>query len=501
MPDNEQSMEVIMEHFILVFLIILCAALSLESRTRKPAVSGRWYSSDPVELKSDIKKYLDGVKYTTEQSRIVPLGLIVPHAGYMFSGPVAAYCYKLLEGKQYDTVILLGSSHHYAHGIISIYAGDFLETPLGRIPVDQHFIKELLSAHEGITFDESIHAVEHSNEAQLPFLQYILDDFQVVSLLTSTNNIRLLEAAAHAISTAIDKYDKKVLLINSTDMSHFHSYDSAKQIDRRTIELILAEKWVELHESISYRECELCGYHAFEIFQRVMQKLGSDSPQLLNYANSGDAHPEYGLDEVVGYGAFVFPQKLPVLENPGDDSRFLDADDKKWLLSLARSAIKSNLSGETIIPPQPEKEILKEERAVFVTLHKNEQLRGCIGHMIAHDQLYKAVWDMALSAAFNDPRFAPVRSKELDDIHIEISILTPMQKIDSYEEIVMGRDGVMVQSGSQTGVFLPQVAKETGWDIDTFLRYLCTSKAMLPPDAYKDPQTELYVFQVEEFSD
>ncbi len=486
---------------LIAIIIFFGIILPLDCRTRKPAVSGRWYSSNPVQLRKDIEGYLQAVNLTEEQKKIEPLGIMVPHAGYMFSAPVAAWSYKLIEGKNYDTVIIIGSSHHYSKGIVSVYDGDSLETPLGLIPVDKEMAAQVIAGNKKIYCDEPVHLSEHSNEAQLPFLQYMLDDFKVVSILTSTNNNELLRETSDIIYQAIKTSGKKILLINSTDMSHYHNYETANSIDQETIKLILDEKWSTLQDKISSRECELCGYLAFEIFQSVLEKLGCGKPQLLHHANSGDAHPEYGLDEVVGYGAIVFPGAEKEVIMPKPEESWLSLADKQWLLALARQSITDSLECRRSGIPVPENRLMYEKRAVFVTLHKKNQLRGCIGHMVARDALYEAIWDMASSAAFNDPRFNQVSKKELNDITIEISILTPMQRIYSIDEIVMGRDGVMVKQGYRSGVFLPQVATETGWDKETFLRQLCSSKAMLASDAYLDPQTEIYIFQVEEFSE
>jgi MEMO1 family protein len=491
-----------MEHvFFLIVLIVFFLLLPLECRTRRPAVSGKWYPSDPVQLREDIQDYLNKVELSETQNKMQPLGLIVPHAGYMFSAPVAAWSYKLLTGKKYDTIILLGSSHHYSAGIVSVYDGDKLHTPLGDIPVDVELARKIIAGHPRLDCDDNIHEVEHSNEAQLPFLQYLLDDFEVISILTSTNDKKLLMDTADIIYQVTIESKKKILFINSTDMSHFHSYEQAKEIDQETIDLIVTEDWQNLAKKINRRDCELCGYFAFEIFIKLMQKFESDKPQLLNYANSGDAHPEYGLDSVVGYGAIVFPAKQKKIKVTSSEDDKLTEADRKWLLNLARKSITAGIINSKEAIPKPINPQLLLERAVFVTLHKAGNLRGCIGHMTARDQLYKAVWSMAQSAAFADPRFSGIVQSEMSDINIEISILTPMQKVTTIDEIVMGRDGVIVQQGYHSGVFLPQVAQETGWDKETFLRQLCSSKAMLPPDAYLDPQTEIYIFQVEEFSE
>ena len=175
-------------------------------------------------------------------------------------------------------------------------------------------------------------------------------------------------------------------------------------------------------------------------------------------------------------------------------------EEKKILLQLARTSIENKLGKDNNFEI-PDNEFLQMERAVFVTLHKNGQLRGCIGHMQARMPLYKAVAEMAVSAAFEDPRFPQVIAEEMGNIEIEISVLSPMKRIYDHTKIRMGIDGVWIQKGFYSGVYLPQVALETGWDRETFLRSLCSSKAGLPADAYKDPNTEIYIYQVEKISE
>ncbi len=180
----------------------------------------------------------------------------------------------------------------------------------------------------------------------------------------------------------------------------------------------------------------------------------------------------------------------------------MNEQQRDYLLKLARTSIETYLkTGKKLQPEKPSDNDLIAERAVFVTLNKRDNLRGCIGMMIAREPLYLAVSEMAASAAFNDPRFPAVTANELDQITIEISVLSPMQRIDDWQDIRMGIDGVWVRKGFSSGVYLPQVATETGWDTETFLMSLCAHKAGLPANAYKDPNTELFIFQVEKFSE
>ncbi len=179
----------------------------------------------------------------------------------------------------------------------------------------------------------------------------------------------------------------------------------------------------------------------------------------------------------------------------------MNSDIKKDLLKLARSTIENYLRTGSKSNADFSGDIFNEQRAVFVTLTKNDQLRGCIGQLEARTTLKSAVIDMAVSAAFHDTRFSPVTISELADISIEISVLTPMKKIKDYKDVRLGIDGVVVQNGYRGGVFLPQVATETNWDLDTFLKVLCQQKAGLHADAYKEDSTDIFVFQVEKFSE
>jgi len=178
-------------------------------------------------------------------------------------------------------------------------------------------------------------------------------------------------------------------------------------------------------------------------------------------------------------------------------------EEHKYLLNLARESIQYYLKTKRELQiEQPDNPLFLDERAVFVTLNLNGNLRGCIGHMQARLPLYQAVIEMAVGAAFEDPRFPPVQDeKELEEINIEISILSPMELIYDYKKIKLGIDGVWIKKGYRSGVFLPQVATETGWDLDTLLGNLCSHKAGLSYDAYKNHNIEIYIFQVEKFEE
>lgn len=483
---------------IRILLIILLVGTSLFAQTRQPAVAGSWYPADAEQLKQMLAGLFDDISH--DQPISPPLGLISPHAGFIYSGNVAAQGFSLLADKQLDTIILLGSSHHYLDDVVSIYNGDSAATPLGRIPIDKEISQTLIAADTRFVFWPKIHQPEHSLEAQLPFLQFLLEDFKVVLILTSTNDFKLLDKLASVLTDIARQTTKQLLFINSTDMSHFHDYQSACRMDQKTISLIIGQDYDQLHKNMISRASELCGYHALYPFLQIMQNLKTENPVLLKYANSGDAVGDTQSTRVVGYCSIVFPPKN--LEKKREESNMKN-EDKKYLLNLARESIQYYLrNGVKLKTQPPENAELKEERAVFVTLNKNDNLRGCIGHMEARMPLYEAVIEMAVEAAFEDPRFASVSStEELNQIKIEISVLSPMKRIYDYKKIRLGIDGVWLRKSFRSGVFLPQVADETGWDLDTFLGNLCAGKAGLPYDAYKDADTEIYIYQVQKFQE
>jgi len=469
----------------------------MSDKIRKPVVAGMWYPDEKTELTATLQELFDSIIFYDGEENIEPLGLVVPHAGYVYSGKVAAYGYSLLKNMHYDTIILLGTSHHFLENIVSIYDGDFYSTPLGTIEIDNDIAKTIIDSHKRFTFHEHVHAKEHSLESQLPFLQYQLSDFKIVPILTSTHDLLLLNELAETLAEIIKNSAKKILMICSTDMSHFHDYQFAKKMDSRTIELILNNDQDNLRKTILSGDCELCGYYAFNPFIKALKIAhGIDDGKLLKYANSGDATGDFTSQSVVGYCSIVY-------EKLGTSSKeFLTEIEKKYLLSLARTSIKHFQKNRKYYSPEtPASDALQNKLAVFVTLNKDSLLRGCIGQMIATDPLYLAVNNMAVSAAFNDYRFREVSFTEIEDIDIEISVLTPLKRIYDYKQIKMGVDGVWIKKSGKNGVFLPQVAIETGWDRDTFLRNLCEHKATLPPEAYKEKTTEIYIFQVCKFSE
>lgn len=456
---------------------------------RRPAVAGAFYPGNRFLLQRQVDGFLAEAKKIDLEGELI--ALIAPHAGYIYSGPVAAYSYKQLEGKNFDTVILIGPSHHIGFGGASVYNQGPYQTPLGLIEIDSDLANKIIAQDKSIRYIPQAHIREYSLEVQLPFLQRTLKDFKIVPILI--NNLNDCQILADAVFKSIK--GKNVLLIASTDMSHDYPYDVACQMDKRTLEAIEQLDIPKLQRLLANREGKLCGAAAVIVTLQTAKKLGTNKSAILKYANSGDVTGNKA-GRIVGYGAVAISKKGEK-EMKGVYSK----EEREELLKIARDSIKSFLT--TRKPPRIETENpkLKQKRGVFVTLRRGETLRGCIGFIEPIFSLYHAISECAISAATKDIRFPPVTEGELPRITIELSVLSPTKRVASVDEIKMGTHGVMVKKGLHHGVFLPQVAEETGWSKEEFLSQLCSGKAGLAPDAWKDRNTEIYIFTVEKFEE
>lgn len=498
--------------FFIFFLFFMITPLEC----RLPAVAGQFYPADKEELISNIKFYFENIK-TLPHSKGEILGIISPHAGYIFSGQVAGYSYKFLS--QYDiknpVIILLGQSHYYYLKKASVYSNGNFKMPLGEIKIQKDFI-ELLIKHKDY-FEPSVqpHIPEHSLEVQLPFLQYIFKEFSIVPILVSKFDYDFSLKISQLLAETIKNYKgRKVLIVCSTDLSHYPSYEDAKKIDNQAIELIRQYDPKKYFEELPKLEkikipnlhCVFCADTAVGITLATTKLLGGNYIEILNYSNSGDV--KFGdKSRVVGYLAAAFiketkdakKEKETMKEETQAEFK-ISLESQKILLSLARQAIKEYISSGKIIEYKTDNKELITPQAVFVTLTKKGQLRGCIGTTFPQYPLYQAVINMAIAAATEDPRFPQVTLEELDDIKIEISVLSPLKRVFSHKEIKEKVHGVVVRSGGKSGLFLPQVWEQLPKK-EQFLSELCWGKAGLPPNAWQDPKTELYVFTVFAFEE
>lgn len=271
-------------------------------KIRKSVIAGSWYPGDPSILKDDIATYFQNVPDRELDGDVV--GLIVPHAGYVYSGQVAAHAYKLLLGRKYDVVILIGPSHRVAFGGVSIYSQGAYETPLGMVPVDENLAEQMKQLSKSIIDFPAAHAQEHSLEIQLPFLQVTLGTFSFVPLVMGDQNAATCQALASVICQAAK--DRHVLIVASSDLSHFHDYKNAKALDRIVLRHIQENDVEGLLESLAHDKTEACGGGPIAVAMLAAQKLGAHHSLLLKYANSGDVTGD--KSSVVGYTSAVYYQ-------------------------------------------------------------------------------------------------------------------------------------------------------------------------------------------------
>jgi AmmeMemoRadiSam system protein B/AmmeMemoRadiSam system protein A len=498
--------------FIILLSLITCAAIAAgvgrwveegwtamaKQNIRESVIAGSWYPGDPATLTKDIKGYLARVPEKKIDGELV--ALISPHAGYIYSGQVAAYSYELLEGRHYDIVVIVAPSHHARFHGASIYPRGGFRTPLGIVPIDETICDELLDKSPITNSLPEAHAQEHSLEIQLPFLQVVLKDFKLVPIVMGEQDLATCEELGRVIAAVIK--GKNALVVASTDLSHFHPYDQAKALDKVVLDRVAAFDAQGLSRDLDQGRCEACGGGPVVAVMVAARALGADKGEVLHYANSGDVTGD--RSSVVGYMAAALykskgakTQKEPKKNKVGVDLG-LNAEEKKTLHDIAHTVIWNKVAGKPVPEFHVESERLKELRGAFVTITKKGTLRGCIGHIRGLIPLYKTIEEMAAAAAFDDPRFPPITKNELKDLEIEISVLTPFRQITDVKEIEVGKHGIYIEKGYYSGLLLPQVATEYRWDRDTFLEHTCR-KAGLPPDAWKEKDTRIYIFSADIF--
>lgn len=482
--------------------VVLCGPLASGQETAKvrpPACAGDWYPSDRVELSRQVDDWLGQARPPQVAGK--PVALLCPHAGYRYSGSVAATAYACLRGQTYKRVIVMAFSHRDAgrqRGIdvpkdVTAYA-----TPLGEVPIDRKVCDRLLT-NLLFTSNPAIGAREHSLELQLPFLQRTLKDFSLVPLLIGQMTPADYTKAAEALLPFIDG---ETLLVASSDFTHFgpnFDYQPFKEdVENKLRDLaeqaaapLLRCDFDGFVNHMTRTHDTICGGHGpIPLLLRTLSMGAGAEAVRTGFDTSG--HITGDWTNSVTYQAFVFTRR------PGT----LNAAERTELLRIARQTVAATAKGEA--PPKVDADqlpaALRAQGACFVTLEKQKDLRGCIGNMIADGPLYEAVVRNAVSAAREDPRFPPVRPDEVDQLHIEVSYLTPMKRVKNADEIVVGRHGLLMSLGGRRGVLLPQVAYERGWLREEFLAETC-HKAGLPADAWKKPGAEISSFEAEVFSE
>lgn len=470
-----------------------CNGKVVEPVIRPATQANRFYTGDAKELSEEVDSFLAQHRGETVYNNVA--ALIVPHAGYYYSGNVAATAYMSMpKDKPYKRIFLLGPSHHEWLDGASVNAeADYYATPLGHVKVDHETALRLTDSDSVFSYQPKAHDREHCLEVQLPFLQRRFGENvmpSIVPIIISTNDYQKLKRIANVLKPY---FTEENLFVISSDFSHYPSYEDACEVDAKTgkaIETGNVEQFIAVLEENSRSgkrnlATSACGELAIATLLLMMDR--TYEVKHLLYQNSGDVDNQEH-NRVVGYHAFAILR--------GASQEFVLSDEEKKILKeIAFTSIKDSLAGKPVAQPilNSQYPVLNSKCGAFVSLHKQGRLRGCIGHFGEDVPLHEIVAEMARAAAFEDPRFMPVTKDELEDIDIEISVLTPMRRIQSLDEFELHRHGIYIRRGYRSGTFLPQVADEVNWTKEEFVSHCAQDKAGIGWDGWRD--AELYVYE------
>jgi hypothetical protein len=490
--------------FSLFFMILLglCPVMIFQvtaataNNIREPAYAGSFYPGTRSELISMIEQLTGRVKQT--HIKFPPntslRALIMPHAGYVYSGMTAAHISRVLKENQFKRVIVMAPDHRvgFTGGAISDVSA--YETPLGRILLnkDAAVLRRNKYLFQAIPDSDRL---EHSLEVVLPFLQYFLKNLELIPIVLGRGN----DLADRVSATLNPLMDKDTLLVVSSDLSHYLSYQEAVTRDRETIDIILNLDAGKLMT----RENAACGRIPILVAINMARRHGWQ-PKLLHYSNSGDTAGDHS--RVVGYAAIAFYGGSS-MQNPSDSSQPLKPHQGQALVKLARQTIAERLGEKstTVDPQTLADNAFHDHKGTFVTLTINKQLRGCIGNLDATESILAGIKRNAINAAFHDPRFPALKSHELNQVDIEISILSKPQRLeygdskDLLSKLRVHVDGVILSKGPASATFLPQVWEQLPRP-DQFLSHLCM-KAGLPSDDWKKSRLDILTYQVQYFEE
>lgn len=487
---------------LLVVAACRCPGREIEMKaftgTRQPAVANQFYPGSQSKLEAMVDAYLDSAREQTDPGI---RALIAPHAGYVYSGATAAEGYaRLRTRKDIKRVVVIAPSHRCPFRGLSVGSYSKFRTPLGEIPVDIEACAALVEADDLFSQRNDAHAEEHALEVHLPFLQRALGAFKLVPVVCGFIDSKGARTAGRVL--AANLWSDDTLWIISTDFTHYgdafgykpFSKDvetNLKQLDQGAIDRITGRDFDGFMKYIEETGATVCGRMPIAILLAALDvKAPKAQCKLLGYTTSG--HMTHDFSHSVSYATVAVTEVDERRAQPAPAD--LPATDKKLLLNLARQAIRAGLSKEKLELPEGDdlSPILKDEGAAFVTLHLKGRLRGCIGNILPEEELYLNVVHNAVNAAFRDPRFRPLSEEEYEKIDIEISVLTRPRRIPSLDEFEIGRHGIILSKRGRRAVFLPQVAPEQGWDVETTMTHLSLKAGLGADDWKRDATYEVF---------
>ena len=467
---------------------------------RQSVAAGRFYSADKQTLTNDISTFYADCRRTPASWNI--RAVISPHAGYVYSGKIAAEAFHTIpDNTVYKNIFIIGSSHVMSFDGASVYeSGDYL-TPLGKVTVNREIAGKLKSDNKVFIFPESAHLQEHSIEVQLPFIQYYFKEVPgIVPIIIGTHN----ESTVKKIAEALKPYfTTENLFVISSDFSHYPSYSDANRTDSITAlsiasgnpETFLNTLKKNSGEGVPSLATSMCGWTSGLTLLYLIQGNKNLEIRHIDYCNSGDS-PYGNKSEVVGYHAFAILDKQEMNEKSEKLSTdiLFTRSEKNQLFTIAENSIRTMLyeNKRIVLNEKDMTDNLRKQLGAFVTLKVNGALRGCIGRFISTDPLYMVVRESAISSAFEDPRFIPLTKEEFEKTEIEITVLGPLKKINDISKIILGKHGIYIKKDIRSGTMLPQVATENNWTVEEFLGYTSRDKAGLGWTGWKDAEIFIY---------
>ncbi len=481
-------------------------------RVFESRLAGMWYTADAKQLAQEIDGYIAAAD--ADQLEKV-IALIVPHAGYTYSGATAGFGMAQIAGKAYTRVVVLGATHRYAlPNTISMPNATHYATPLGEVPLDTTFMAEI-AKHPFATINPTPHMEEHSVQIEIPLLQRALKTFKLVPVICGQLDLATARQVGGILRALIDD---QTLVVVSSDFTHYgdrfgytpfhdHIPEQIEKLDMGAFDLMKQKQANRFMAYVEETGATICG----QVPITILLSMLADASQLhlLKYDSSGRATGDYANTVSYLAAAVTGTWEHAAGENrkPAEDDNHVQpsftGSEKQSLLRLARRTLSTYLTeGKRPEPDDVSIGItagMKQVMGAFVTLHKNGRLRGCIGEIMPRRPLYQAVMDHAIHAAVDDPRFPPVTINELKDLDFEISALTPPEPVKNSTDIVIGKHGIVLQKHARAAVFLPQVAPEQGWGLEETLSNLAM-KAGLPADGWQEG-AQFEVFEAIVFSE
>jgi len=432
---------------------------------REPAVAGQFYPDSPSQLRSMLESFIDK---NAEKEEVV--GLVIPHAGYIYSGAVAGAAISRVRFK--DTFIVIGPNHTGYGKPFSIMARGTWETPLGKVEIDTELAEKLIELSPYLKNDKLAHEHEHSIEVQLPFLQYFKPDVKIVPIILGAGDVKIYKEIGTAIAKALHELKKEAVILASSDMNHYETQGVTQKKDHLAIAAILKLDEAELVKTIVEKDISMCGYGPAAVMLAAAKKLGATKAELVKYQTSGDVSGDYNA--VVGYSGIIVKKLSPLVE-------------------LAKEALETYVKEKKVFQPRKLTPEMREQSGVFVCIKEFGDLRGCIGTFEpCQDNVAQEIVTNAIHTATEDPRFEPVREDELKDLEYTVDVLTHPELVDGPDHLDAKKYGVIVEAGWRRGLLLPDLE-----GVDTVEQQIdiCRQKGGIDPG---EP-VKLYRFEVKRY--